>query len=336
MHCTCHRVFLASLIVAAKYLNDQSPKNKHWSTHSAVFSVGEVNLMEKQLLSLLDFDLRITEADLASSLHDFLQQQQKSNISAVFGPSSDLSNQKNGRYALPTAISTSTAQKVPSSSLITPSTPSPRNSFVPHSLPQQCSNKRGSVGASKSTPVNIQQSRSQLHMLQQQPHDAFRRRPSLPNQPSLEDDEVLPVYKRPLRSHQSHQSHYPSPDSGSEVLLHTSSASGTTQSIRDEDMTTSSFSSPESTHGSVAPPPAKRASWGSGAPYGRHSMPPPTVSLAFASQEHVHPHHSFNLAHHHAHPHAQPYHAHHAHHPHHHKVVGHNGGWTGPSSRAMC
>ncbi|KAI8594546.1 hypothetical protein EDD21DRAFT_314457, partial [Dissophora ornata] len=63
MHCTCHRVFLATLIVAAKYLNDQSPKNKHWSAHSSVFSVGEVNLMEKQLLSLLDFDLRITEAD---------------------------------------------------------------------------------------------------------------------------------------------------------------------------------------------------------------------------------------------------------------------------------
>jgi len=53
MHCTCHRVFLASLILAAKYLNDQSPKNKHWSAHSTVFSVGEVNLMEKQLLSLL-------------------------------------------------------------------------------------------------------------------------------------------------------------------------------------------------------------------------------------------------------------------------------------------
>lgn len=53
MHCTCHRVFLASLIVAAKYLNDQSPKNKHWSAHSTVFSVGEVNLMEKQLLALL-------------------------------------------------------------------------------------------------------------------------------------------------------------------------------------------------------------------------------------------------------------------------------------------
>jgi G1/S-specific cyclin PLC1 len=30
MECTRHRVFLATLICAAKYLNDQSPKNKHW------------------------------------------------------------------------------------------------------------------------------------------------------------------------------------------------------------------------------------------------------------------------------------------------------------------
>lgn len=28
MHCTRHRVFLATLIVAAKYLNDSSPKSE--------------------------------------------------------------------------------------------------------------------------------------------------------------------------------------------------------------------------------------------------------------------------------------------------------------------
>jgi PHO85 cyclin-1 len=79
MRCTVHRIFLASLILAAKNLNDSSPKNKHWARYTAVngypnfgFSITEVNLMEKQLLFLLDWDLRITEEDLFEHLEPFL------------------------------------------------------------------------------------------------------------------------------------------------------------------------------------------------------------------------------------------------------------------------
>ncbi|KAF2842073.1 hypothetical protein M501DRAFT_968289, partial [Patellaria atrata CBS 101060] len=79
MRCTVHRIFLASLILAAKNLNDSSPKNKHWARYSAVrgyesfgFSVTEVNLMEKQLLFLLDWDLRINPEDLYQHLEPFL------------------------------------------------------------------------------------------------------------------------------------------------------------------------------------------------------------------------------------------------------------------------
>ncbi|KAK7742317.1 PHO85 cyclin-1 [Cytospora paraplurivora] len=78
LRCTTHRIFLASLILAAKYLNDSSPKNKHWASYSVMgyasfgFSRTEVNLMEKQLLSLLDWDLRITEDDLYRELDVFL------------------------------------------------------------------------------------------------------------------------------------------------------------------------------------------------------------------------------------------------------------------------
>ena len=64
MPCTLHRVFLATLIVAAKQLNDSSPKNKHWTRYCVLFSQAEVNLMEKQLLYLLDYDLRIEEDEL--------------------------------------------------------------------------------------------------------------------------------------------------------------------------------------------------------------------------------------------------------------------------------
>jgi hypothetical protein len=80
LRCTTHRIFLAALILAAKYLNDSSPKNKHWANYSvnssATYNFGfsrtEVNLMEKQLLFLLDWDLRISEADLYRELEPFL------------------------------------------------------------------------------------------------------------------------------------------------------------------------------------------------------------------------------------------------------------------------
>lgn len=79
MRCTVHRIFLASLILAAKNLNDSSPKNKHWARYTSVrgydnfgFSITEVNLMEKQLLGLLDWDLNVTEADLFHHFEPFL------------------------------------------------------------------------------------------------------------------------------------------------------------------------------------------------------------------------------------------------------------------------
>ncbi|TKA34033.1 hypothetical protein B0A50_00013 [Salinomyces thailandicus] len=79
MPCTAHRIFLASLILAAKNLNDSSPKNKHWARYTAVrgyehfcFTLTEVNLMEKQLLGLLEWDLQVTEDDLYYHFEPFL------------------------------------------------------------------------------------------------------------------------------------------------------------------------------------------------------------------------------------------------------------------------
>lgn len=56
-------MFLATLIVAAKYLNDSSPKNKCWGAYASLFDLAEINLMEKQLLYLLDYDLRFDEPE---------------------------------------------------------------------------------------------------------------------------------------------------------------------------------------------------------------------------------------------------------------------------------
>ncbi|KAF9087723.1 hypothetical protein BGX23_007926, partial [Mortierella sp. AD031] len=285
MHCTCHRVFLASLIVAAKYLNDQSPKNKHWSAHSTVFSVGEVNLMEKQLLALLDFDLRITEADLASSLHEFLQQQQ-STVSApnattasTVAPERPISRYASG--ATPLSVVTSTVTKASgASSMVSPTTPSPRSSVSYQSTPliQLSSNKRGSI-SSRGSRTQFQVIHHQQQ--QQQPQDVFRRRPSLPNQPCLEEGETLYnkhasrgyghhyqqhyQYSSSQHPHHKHQSHYPSPDSGSDAYP--------SQRSSDEEMTpvSASAASPPEAAGYIG---AQR-SW---PVYGRHSMPPPAAA----------------------------------------------------------
>lgn len=65
-------MFLATLICAAKYLNDSSPKNKHWCRYAQMFSQAEVNLMEKQLLYLLDYNLAITEDEVVECAETFL------------------------------------------------------------------------------------------------------------------------------------------------------------------------------------------------------------------------------------------------------------------------
>ncbi|KAJ7895999.1 hypothetical protein B0H14DRAFT_2333750, partial [Mycena olivaceomarginata] len=74
--CTRHRVFLATLIVASKYLNDSSPKNAHWTAHTrGMFQVTEVNLMEQQLLFLLDYDLRFDEEEACAAFGPFISYQ---------------------------------------------------------------------------------------------------------------------------------------------------------------------------------------------------------------------------------------------------------------------
>ncbi|KAF8876290.1 hypothetical protein CPB84DRAFT_1752453 [Gymnopilus junonius] len=84
MSCTRHRVFLATLIVTAKYLNDSSPKNVHWSNYAVLFDVAEINLMEKQLLYLLDYELRFDEKEVCKHFAPFMTESSlNARVSAV-------------------------------------------------------------------------------------------------------------------------------------------------------------------------------------------------------------------------------------------------------------
>ncbi|PPQ70479.1 hypothetical protein CVT24_013286 [Panaeolus cyanescens] len=81
MACTRHRVFLATLIVTAKYLNDSSPKNCHWANYAIFFDVAEINLMEKQLLYLLDYDLRFDEEQACTHFAPFMVSHTEASLS---------------------------------------------------------------------------------------------------------------------------------------------------------------------------------------------------------------------------------------------------------------
>jgi hypothetical protein len=67
----CERVFLGAIILASKYLNDSTLKNVHWAISTGVFGKRDVGRIERELLSVLDFELGIVEADLMGH-HDGL------------------------------------------------------------------------------------------------------------------------------------------------------------------------------------------------------------------------------------------------------------------------
>ncbi|KAI9018578.1 hypothetical protein CLU79DRAFT_837165 [Phycomyces nitens] len=69
--CSCQRIFLATLIVTTKVLHDTSPKNRYWARYTSLFPLEEVNIMERQFLSLMDFQLSITLDDLFHVLYAF-------------------------------------------------------------------------------------------------------------------------------------------------------------------------------------------------------------------------------------------------------------------------
>jgi len=72
------RVFLGALVCATKYHNDTSLKNPQWALATGVFGPRDISRIEREFLDVLDFQLRVTEADLLTLERPF--------ISAFFSP----------------------------------------------------------------------------------------------------------------------------------------------------------------------------------------------------------------------------------------------------------
>ncbi|TRM64686.1 hypothetical protein BD626DRAFT_535985 [Schizophyllum amplum] len=67
------RIFLGALIVAAKYINDASPKNAHWALYTGIFTKRDVCLVEREFLCVLDFSLMLHADDLQSHYNDLIK-----------------------------------------------------------------------------------------------------------------------------------------------------------------------------------------------------------------------------------------------------------------------
>ena len=72
--CTRHRILLSCLILSSKFHNDSSPKNKHWAKYTdGLFNIKDINLMERQLIFLLNWDLKVTNEEMCHALNSFLE-----------------------------------------------------------------------------------------------------------------------------------------------------------------------------------------------------------------------------------------------------------------------
>lgn len=72
--CTRHRILLSCLILSSKFHNDSSPKNKHWAKYTdGLFNVKDINLMERQLIYLLNWDLKVSNEEMVEVLGSFLE-----------------------------------------------------------------------------------------------------------------------------------------------------------------------------------------------------------------------------------------------------------------------
>ncbi|KAI0301954.1 hypothetical protein B0F90DRAFT_270280 [Multifurca ochricompacta] len=137
--CTRHRVFLATLIVAAKYLNDSSPKNVHWEKFAYIFDLAEINLMEKQLLFLLDYDLRFDEPEACRLFEPFMtpapsrNQEARKKVLSVVAQASRARELAQTQLPLTPPCDTPVNPRVVKAPVSEPSSPSER-ALVPHRL----------------------------------------------------------------------------------------------------------------------------------------------------------------------------------------------------------
>ncbi|KAJ7032914.1 hypothetical protein C8F04DRAFT_1039995 [Mycena alexandri] len=159
------RVFLGALIVASKYTSDSTLKNVHWSACTGIFSTRDIGKIEREFLAVLDWELRVSEANLLAH-HDGL-------VSAT-SSSNSARNYIRSHFKAPSA-KTAPQPKPPQlvHSAITHShhaSPLSEFDFVPELDPSMMHSPSSEMSVSPRTPRSTSPSRSSSVASRRAPH----------------------------------------------------------------------------------------------------------------------------------------------------------------------
>jgi hypothetical protein len=75
LQCTGHRLFLTSINLACKFLDDIPLGNSAWAEISVYFTVTDVNLMEIQFLTYIEYDLIVFEPEILQARYEIFKSQ---------------------------------------------------------------------------------------------------------------------------------------------------------------------------------------------------------------------------------------------------------------------
>jgi G1/S-specific cyclin PLC1 len=175
--CTRHRIVLSCLILASKFHNDSSPKNIHWAKYTeGLFTTKDINLMERQLIYLLNWDLKVENEEMVEVLDSFLDPIRSDLINSQ-KMRKYLREQKERKEDL--RIYSNTYSPSRSTNSLSPRSPSGMSRSPSNTMLKSPSNSSNISRSSISRPSTSRSSSLSLQTIQSQPHyDHYRQNSS--------------------------------------------------------------------------------------------------------------------------------------------------------------
>lgn len=147
--CTRHRIVLSCLILASKFHNDSSPKNVHWAKYTeGLFTTKDINLMERQLIYLLNWDLKVENEEMVEVLDSFLDPIRFDLINS-HKMRKYLKEQKEERYSRTSSVSSPRSANSLSPTISRSPSKSPSKASRPSNRPSTRSSSSGSLQSIK-------------------------------------------------------------------------------------------------------------------------------------------------------------------------------------------